>query len=360
MMGKRFLVWYWSPTGGGGSQYAVKLAQRLARRFGDEAVTLSLHADDPSFVQASAHAFETLAAKVVTARRKPIGTAANLAASARVLAEHAARADCVVVPMNFAAAAPLAMGLQKPLIYVAHDPKPHPGDYAPLWQRATQAALLRKSTRVVALSNYAARELAQSASLRGKLQVAPLSAVFEPQDPLPRAEGPLRLLFAGRMIAYKGLDILADALPRLAERDDWRLTVAGCGPALDAAMAKRFELPQVERMTLDWLSETEHDALIAGCDILLAPYRSATQSGVVAQALAHGKPCVVTPVGALGEQIAEDVGGWMAARADAVAFAAALERVLGSVEDIQAKSAGAQVIANATWQHDYWHWLDEM
>ena len=94
-MSKRFLIWYWSPTGGGGSQYAVKLAQRLARRFGDDAVTLSLHADDPSVANASAHTFETIPAKVVTARRRPIGTAASLPASAQVLAQHAARADCV-------------------------------------------------------------------------------------------------------------------------------------------------------------------------------------------------------------------------------------------------------------------------
>jgi glycosyltransferase involved in cell wall biosynthesis len=359
-MSKRFLIWYWSPTGGGGSQYAVKLAQRLARRFGDDAVTLSLHADDPILSKAPAYAFETLSAKVITARRRPIGTATNLPASAQVLAQHAARADCVVAPMNFAAAALLAIGLQKPLVYVAHDPKPHPGDYAPLWQRATQAALLRKSTRIVALSNYAARELTRLTDTRGKLQVVPLSAVFEPQEAAPRREGPLRLLFAGRMIAYKGLDILADALPRLAQRDDWRLTIAGAGPALDAAMARRFELPQVERVSSDWLSEAELENLIADCDIVLAPYRSATQSGVVAQAFAHAKPCVVTPVGALGEQIGGDIGGWVAEAADASAFAAALVRALGSAEEMQAKQAGALALARAAWQHDYWRWLEEM
>jgi glycosyltransferase involved in cell wall biosynthesis len=184
--------------------------------------------------------------------------------------------------------------------------------------------------------------------------------VFEPKEARVRREGPLRLLFAGRMIAYKGLDILADALPRLAQRDDWRLTIAGAGPALDAAMARRFELPQVERVSGDWLSEADLENLIAACDILLAPYRSATQSGVVAQALAHGKPCVVTPVGGLAEQIGGDIGGWVAEGADAPAFAAALARALGSAEDLRAKAAGALAITRAAWQHDYWRWLEEM
>jgi len=355
---RRFLIWYWSATGGGGSQYAVKLAERLARRFGDEAVTLSLHKDDPGVATASAFRFETIASDVVTARTQPLSTAANLGASARVLEKQAAAAKAVVVPMNFAAAAPLAMGLRKPLIYVAHDPAPHPGDYAPLWQRATQTALVAKSERVVALSNYAARELAKSA--RGKVQYAPLSAVFEPKEAPARAPGPVRFLFAGRMMAYKGVDILADAVERLAHRDDWRLTIAGVGPELDDAMAKRFSSPQIERVTRAWLSEAELEALIAQCDVFLAPYRSATQSGVVAQALAHGKPCVVTPVGALGEQIGDGVGGWVAERAEAASLASALEVALGSADMLRTKAAGALSLARDAWQHDYWRWLEDV
>jgi glycosyltransferase involved in cell wall biosynthesis len=336
------------------------LAQRLARRFGDDAVTLSLHAEDPSLARAADFAFETLAANIVTARRQPISTAANLAASARVLEQHMRGADCVIVPMNFAAAAPLAMGLQKPLVYVAHDPEPHPGDYAPLLQRATQAALLRKSARVLALSNFAARKLAKSASVRPKLQVAPLSAVFEPQEPAPRREGPVRLLFAGRMMAYKGVDLLAEAVSRLVQRNDWRLTVAGAGPALDAASARRFAHPQVERITTDWLSEADLESLIKDCDIALAPYLSATQSGVLAQALSNGKPCVVTPVGALSEQIGGGAAGWLAERTDAAACVAVMEQALDSPAERQAKAGAALALARAAWQHDYWRWLEEV
>ena len=359
-MSKRFLIWYWSATGGGGGQFAVKLAQRVARRFGDAAITLSLHADDPSLAAASQFGFKTVAADVVTARRAPLSTAANLATSARALREHLEHADCVIVPMNFAAAAPLSVGIGKPLIYFAHDPEPHPGDYAPLMQRTTQAALLAKSARVVALSNYAASRLAKSAGLRSKLQVAPLSAVFEPREPSAPSEGPVRLLFAGRMIAYKGADMLADALQQLAHRNDWRLTVAGAGPALDDAAAKRFQLPQTERVTRDWLTEAEMEQEIAACDIVLAPYRSATQSGLAAQALAHGKPCVVTPVGALAEQIGDGAAGWIAAQADAAAFAAALQQALSSADERRAKAAGALRLARAAWQHDYWRWLEEV
>jgi glycosyltransferase involved in cell wall biosynthesis len=161
------------------------------------------------------------------------------------------------------------------------------------------------------------------------------------------------------MMAYKGVDILAGALPRLAHRD-WRLTIAGAGPALDEAAAQRFTGPQIERVSRDWLTEAELDALIAACDIVLAPYRSATQSGLLAQALAHGKPCIVTPLGGLMEQIGDGVGGWVAERGDSKAFAAAVEHALASADEREAKAQGALALARAAWQHDYWRWLEEV
>jgi glycosyltransferase involved in cell wall biosynthesis len=90
--------------------------------------------------------------------------------------------------------------------------------------------------------------------------------------------------------------------------------------------------------------------------VALAPYRSATQSGIVAQAMAHGKPCVATPVGALPEQVG--AGGWIAREASAEAFAASLAQALDG--DREAKARAAHAIARAVWEHDYWGWLSAL
>jgi glycosyltransferase involved in cell wall biosynthesis len=191
---------------------------------------------------------------------------------------------------------------------------------------------------------------------RDKLVTVPLASVFEPHALKQRHAGPMRLLFAGRMIGYKGVDMLADAVERIAARDDWRLTIAGFGPALDDAAAARFKHPQVERISNEWLSDDALETLIADCDILLAPYRSATQSGVVAQALACGKPCVVCPVGALVEQISGGEAGWIAAATTPDAFAAALTQALKGVEH-SLKARAAQRLAEAAWKNAHWAWL---
>ncbi len=356
-MTKRILIWFWS-SGGGGGQFAVNLARRLAMRFGPDAIDLSLRADDPTLERARRLGVRVLAADIVSDRKRPIATIASLAASASVLAEHARDADIVILPMNFAAAAPLSLTLAKPLVYCAHDPEPHPGDYEAMAQRATQAVLLRRATKVIALSEFAAESLKRLyPGVRAKLRAAPLSSVFSPLAPTPPRAGPTRLLFAGRMIAYKGLDILADALERIAGRDDWRLTIAGAGPALTQAARRRLAHRQIDSIRGDWLQEAELESLIAECDVVLAPYRSATQSGLVAQALAHGKPCVVTPVGALAEQIGGGRAGWVAAGANGEAFAAALALALDGRALVAEKSVAAAALARAAWEGTHWDWL---
>ena len=55
--------------------------------------------------------------------------------------------------------------------------------------------------------------------------------VFGPPPPPPRAHGgPLRLLSFGRLLPYKGLDLLAAALARLGPRPDLEVRVVGSGP----------------------------------------------------------------------------------------------------------------------------------
>jgi glycosyltransferase involved in cell wall biosynthesis len=262
--------------------------------------------------------------------------------------------------MNFAAAAPLSLGLKRPLAYCAHDPAPHPGDYAPGWQRATQRLLLRRADTVAALSDYAAGQFAHDSRIAAKLRVARLASVFEPIAAAAPLQGqPVRLLMFGRMIAYKGLDLVDGVLERLAGRQDWRLTIAGHGPALDSAAQSRLSSLAQVNVRAGWLEENDIAQLIDAHDVVLAPYREASQSGVVAQAMARGRPVVATPVGALPEQMDGGRAGWLADAVSVDAFAAALERALDDAAERKAKSAAALVWARAAWAAPEWDWLGE-
>lgn len=357
-MSKGILIWFWS-GGGGGSQFAVRLAQRLARRRGADRITLSLREDDPTLPPDCN--VRVLRAAVLSDRKRPLASLAGLTASAAMLEAHlrATQADVVVLAMNFTVAAPLALRLKAPLVYCAHDPLPHAGDFAVLGQRLTQDLILRRADTVVALSHYGAGLLSQRRGLAAKLRVAPLASVYAPSPRPARGSGPVRFVLAGRMIAYKGLDVLAGALKTIAERDDWRLVVAGAGPALTAAARAALAGPQVD-IRPGWLDDAALEALLADADVLLAPYTEASQSGLVAQALSLGVPVLATPVGALPEQIGRGGAGWLANDATPEAFGRALRAVLDAPAERFSKASAACALAEAAWAADTWDWLSDL
>lgn len=352
----RILIWFWS-HGGGGSQFAVNLAGRLRRDFGDDNVALSMKLGDPVAQAALQEGIEVRLADIVSHRGRPLASFWGLKAASAIIADHAADADVVVAAMNFATLAPLSLGLKRPLVYCAHDPVPHPGDYAAIGQRVSQSILLKRADRVVGHSNYAAHILARDPSVAAKLVVAPLQSVFRPVACERRPSVTVkRLLFAGRMIAYKGGALLADCLDLIRKKEGWCLSIVGAGPAMTEALRKRFNHPQIDVFRPEFIEREEFSRYFAASDVVMLPYLEASQSGVVAEALAHSRPCLVTPVGALVEQIGEGEGGWVAGDATPRALADTLAEVLTS--DIHPKQIGAARIASSQWTTDCWRWLE--
>ncbi len=123
--------------------------------------------------------------------------------------------------------------------------------------------------------------------------------------PPPGAHGgPLRLLSFGRLLPYKGLDLLAEALRRIGPRPDLQVRVVGRGPESPPLEALRA-LPGVV-VENRWVAEEEVPVLLGWADALVLSHREASQSGVAVGALAAGRRLVATRVGGLEEQVGDD------------------------------------------------------
>jgi glycosyltransferase involved in cell wall biosynthesis len=193
-----------------------------------------------------------------------------------------------------------------PFLAIIHDADAHPGDGFPLQMRL-QAALARRAAGLVALSGHVARRLLARGDVGGRPFVCarhpPLD--FGPMPPPPLSHGgALRLLFFGRLLPYKGLDLLAAAMRRLGARDDIVLRVVGQGPEAPELDALRA-LPGVT-VENRWVPETEIGSLIAWSDALVLSYTEASQSGVAAASIAARRYVVATRVGGLEEQLAQE------------------------------------------------------
>jgi len=190
-----------------------------------------------------------------------------------------------------------------PMVVVVHDADLHPGDGRPA-QMFLQRRLMRRADAVIALSHHVASRLREQHLVDAeKLFVLFLPPfVFGPLPPPPLTHGgPVRLLFFGRLLQYKGLDLLAAAVRALRTRDPWELRIVGSGPECEELATLRG-LPGVT-VENRWVPEDEIGELIAWSDAIVLPYREASQSGVAPAAIAAGRYVISTHVGGLAEQL---------------------------------------------------------
>lgn len=161
---------------------------------------------------------------------------------------------------------------------------------------------------------------------------------------------PLRLLVFGYVRAYKGLELALDAVARISGRGvNVRLSVVGqFWEPIEwwQETVQERDLDDVVVLDDRYVPDSEVDHLFAAHHIVLAPYRSATQSGIVPLARAAGRPVVATDVGGITEGISQGQDGWTVPPGDAVAMA---DRVLEVAEDLQ-RYADASSRRAAKWE----------
>jgi glycosyltransferase involved in cell wall biosynthesis len=213
-----------------------------------------------------------------------------------------------------------------PYAVLVHDADPHPGDGYPM-QMILQRQLLQRADAIVVLSDHVRTRLTQLGLTQNKPVLKTSLPPLAPAAPLPpRAHGgKLRLLCFGRLLPYKGLDLLAEALAKVLPCADLDVRVVGSGPE-SAALAALRGLPGVS-VENRWVPEHEVDELLAWSDAVVLTHREASQSGVAAAALAAGRWIVSTRVGGIAEQLDGQPMALLCA-VDAAAIAARLEQLL--------------------------------
>lgn len=305
----RVFVWQWGRFGGP-PLVAVALAKGLASLAGIQtALSLSsraelLHGPNPPACELPVDTYST---RFGFLSRLAVSPVAALSLARRI--EHL-QPDIAVCaqpgPLDLRMAWALARA-KVPMAVLVHDAVHHPGDGQPM-QMVLQRALCRRAAAVGAFSGHVASMLQQQ-GLAGtpakpliRLRLPPLPVAVPPA--LPHAGDGMRVLCFGRLLHYKGLDLLADAVARLGSAPRLRLRVVGAGPESPELQRLRT-LPNVE-VENRWVPETELGTLLAWADALVLPYREATQSGVAALALAAGRRVIATAVGGLPEQLGDE------------------------------------------------------
>ena len=125
------------------------------------------------------------------------------------------------------------------------------------------------------------------------------------------------LLFFGFIRKYKGLDILLEAMKILKENpkseiQNLKLMIAG-----EFYGDEKLYLEQINRLGLrddvilrtDFIPDSEVKYYLCAADVVIQPYRHATQSGVTPLAYHFEKPMIVTNVGGLPSLVPNEKAG---------------------------------------------------
>jgi glycosyltransferase involved in cell wall biosynthesis len=142
-------------------------------------------------------------------------------------------------------------------------------------------------------------------------------------------EGPIRLLFLGRLGTRKGVPDLLTALGQESVQAlPWRATLAGDGEVAEyTARAAQLGLAARTDFT-GWVGEQDVVRLLRASDVLILPSYNEGLPMAILEAMAYGLAVITTPVGAIDEVIADGTNGLLVPAGRPDRLAEAVTRVI--------------------------------
>ena len=219
-------------------------------------------------------------------------------------------------------------------LFLCHNVYSHEG--LPLtWGRTVERRLIHKAFRQV--DGFLVHSLSLAEQVRYFKPKALVRRIYHPSydfysrwDTKPQRENEKpRLLFFGNIRRYKGVDVLVRALAVVEEVLDVEVAIAG-EFYIDPAPLRRLadELGVAHRICWhdQYVSNEQVPALFRSSDVVVLPYRDASQSGVVPLAYEFDVPVIATDVGGLSEVVLEGRTGFLVPTDDPRALAEAIIR----------------------------------
>jgi len=217
-------------------------------------------------------------------------------------------ADITVVhePNPIALVADFVTGRRGPLVVYFHSEVVRAEWKYQLFYRPFLMRVLDRAVRILVASPNMAESAGQLAAHRDKCVVVPYGIDTSPLDPTPALQqraaeirrqhgGAPLVLFAGRLVPYKGVDILIRALSATSAR----AVIVGEGPIRGRLERLAGDTGAADRVHFAGaVSDPELAALYHACDLFVLPSvtRAEAFGMVQIEAMACGKPVVSTSV----------------------------------------------------------------
>lgn len=236
-----------------------------------------------------------------------------------------------------------------PTVLTVHDSKPFNGSPTSALQTLAFAKVLRAPDHLIVHTAGAKRELIEQGLASSKISIIP-------HGPLDVAGGPLSertprssnerwcIVLFGRLQAYKGVDLLVEAVASLSPEQRRRIKVIIAGePQLPIEpIRKRIEEAGLDEDTLElragYLNDAELRSLLENADAFVFPYRAIEASGVLFLVGGLNKWLIASDLGAFRDAIDDNVNGALLPPGNVGTLAQALLDSIGRVPATRASS----------------------
>jgi glycosyltransferase involved in cell wall biosynthesis len=212
------------------------------------------------------------------------------------------------------------------LVMSVHDVMPHASRLPRLTERALLTATYRRADALIVHHERLRQELLAAFDVdEGRVHVMPHQVfAYDGAEPAPLPERPC-VLFFGALRANKGVDVLLHALAGIP--DEIAVNVTGRGDAgIEEQLRREAAADPRLHVEIGHVPIPRKVELFRQATVVVLPYTTfASQSGVLHDAYAQGRPVIVTDVGALGETVREDGTGLVVPPSDAATLARAIE-----------------------------------
>jgi glycosyltransferase involved in cell wall biosynthesis len=238
------------------------------------------------------------------------------------------------------------------LFYTVHENPFSPKERSSGLSLFMEKVLIKRADLIFTHSEFIRNQI--SGHVKVPIHIIPLGAYvnyFKNFKKVTPIDNKLRLLFFGRMEPYKGLEVLIEACKQLQERQiPFQVTIAGRGE-IDATTLENTKELGISVIN-HWLSDQEIMQLFSEADVLLVPYTSASQSGVISLALAAHLPIIASRIGGLVEQVRDGYNGLLFPPKNTTALAAAIEKLAVDREFLKQLSQGSENLSRDVFSWD--------
>ena len=255
----------------------------------------------------------------------------------------------------------LGRELRRKTVFLCHNVLPHEG--SPLQKTLSRFAFFGSNLFIV----HSSQDRQQLLDLRGDAKIRqglhPTYAEFSDshwsrstaRTDLGIAADEKVILFFGLVRKYKGLQYLIEAMGRVLDELDCKLLIVGefyddKQPYLDLIESQR--IGGSVRVVDQYVPNEDVPKYFLAADVVVLPYVSATQSGIVQIAFGIGTPVITTNVGGLPEAVDDGETGYIVESQSCVAIADAIIRYFCSDADSKFRAAIRRQNERFDWDHE--------